>query len=292
MDRSRRQLLQSGCLVAPAVFAGKLVASSFINGSEPVVAAAPRSDATAPLTGLPAGMDPLTVYRQMFNSTENHAQCCWWYLGTGTVHVPDIGDVANTQVETIMVYKTEDVGTDGVKVYWKEIGCFRDIKTGELPERTTNPIDGKVQVRPKSFEDGPAHYTVTRQNTGLSIALEQNHATVLKVAAEFTVADGQVCLTQTEDKVRPFGNTAPSQIQTVLKIYAPLAELQQSGRQSVRASGFYSSHTVKQELKGAAVTGLMQKAGVDERMNPIGWDRMMKAYPDFFKNGKVDPSWS
>ena len=292
MDRSRRQLLQSGCLVAPAVFAGKLLASSYKERSEPVLADAPRSDVAAPATGLPTGMDPLTVYRRMFNSTENHAQCCWWYLGTGTIHVPDIGDVANTQVETIMVYKTEDVGANAVKVYWKEIGCFRDIRTGELPESTTNPIDGKVQLRQKSFEDGPAHYTVIRQGTGLSIALEQIHATVLKVAAEFTVADEQVCLTQIEDKVLPFGNTAPTQIRTVLKIYAPLAELKQSGRPSVRASGFYSSHTLKQQPKGAAVTGLMQKAGLEEQMNPIGWQRMMKAYPDFFKNGKVDPTWS
>ena len=284
MSLGRRDLFKQGAAFAAAtVFAA------------PITLALGAGEPNATPEELPAelsGLDLYTVYRKMFSSTANDAKCCWWYFGTSKANVPDIGLVPTTQVETCMVYKTEDLGPASVNVYWKEVGAFRDIATGELPGPWLNPETGKQEPRRVSFEDGPAHYTISRREGGLHIDLDQAHAKVQSVTARFTVANGRVCITQTEDKVREVDTPQPNPIRTVLKIYASLDELKQPGKTTVKSSGFYTAGSTQPDKLWWSVNGLMQKAAVDEKLNPIGWERMRKAYPAFFRGDRVDPSWN
>lgn len=283
MNTGRRSLLKQ-----VAAMAG----TTMLNSTAGIASPAQTQSALDQVPVELQGMDLYAVYRKMFSSTADDAVCCWWYLGTSRTDVPDIGQVATSQVETCMIYKTQNVGADSVKVSWKEIGVFRDIATGELPGPWLNPETGKTEPRRASLEDGPAHYTVSRRSGGVHIDLDQAHARVQAVVARFSVKDGQVCITQTEDKIRQVDTPKPLPIRTVLKIYASLADLQVPGAASVKASGFYYAGATDPAIKGFSVNGLMQKAAVDEKLNPVGWERMRVAYPAFFKGNRVDPSWS
>jgi hypothetical protein len=277
MDDYRRNLLKLCAAFAPAVMVG-------ISGD---AAAQTKSDALA-LTAL--GLDPYIVYRKMFLSTVSGTGFCWWYLGATTTHVEGIGAVVTGQVETIMPFRSQEMGPDSVKNSWLEIGCFRDIATGEIPAPWVNPETGKAEPRAKSFEDGPATYTVRKSGGGIDIELVQAHASVQKVTAVFFVDNDRVCLTQTEDKIRGVDTATPNPIQTVLKIYASLSDVRDPAQKSVAASGFYAARGTKPG--GSGVTGLMRKTAADEKLNPIAWDRMKAAYPAFFKGDAVDPDWN
>lgn len=282
MITGRRSLLKQGAALAGTAVLGSLTRRASAMQTKPASNAVPQEL---------QGMDLYALYRKMFSSTADDAVCCWWYLGNSRMDVPDIGNVSTSQVETCMIYKTQNVGADSVKVSWKEIGVFRDIATGELPGPWLNPETGKTEPRRVSLEDGPAHYTVSRAHGGVHIDLDQTHARVQAVSALFSVNDGRVCITQTEDKIRQVDTPEPLPIRTVLKIYASLADLQVPGVASVKASGFYYAGTTDPAIKGFSINGLMQKAAVDEKLNPIGWQRMRAAYPTFFKGDRVDPAW-
>jgi hypothetical protein len=276
MDEHRRALLKLVAGLAPAaIFAASLDAYAEGDGGQDALEA--------------AGLDPYVVYRKMFLSTLPGAGYCWWYLGATTTHIDGIGDVVTGQVETVMPFLSRDEGPGRVKNIWREIGCFRDIATGELAKPWVNPVTGKPEPRAPSFEDGPATYTVAKSAGGVDIDLVQTHASVQKVIAAFSVAGDRICLTQTEDKIRGVDTAAPNPIQTVLKIYASLADVRDPARNTVAASGFYRAASTRPG--GFGVTGLMQKAAWDEKLNPIGWDRMKAAYPSFFKGDRIDPSW-
>ena len=36
----------------------------------------------------------------------------------------------------------------------------------------------------------------------------------------------------------------------------------------------------------------MHKAALDEKVNPIAWDRVKAAHPDFFAGDKLGPKWT
>jgi hypothetical protein len=278
MDENRRNLLKAGVMLAPAAILGLSAAAS----------AEERSGAAA-LTAL--GLDPYVVYRKMFSSMVPGAAFCWWYLGATTTPVEGLGNVATNQVETIMVFKTEDLGPDAVRNSWLEIGCYRDIATGEMPTAWTNPITGKTEPRVPSFEDGPAHYTVRRAKDDVDIALEQAHAGIKQVRAIFTVEGDRVCLTQIEDKTRGVDTPKPLPVQTVLKVYASLADVKDPSQSSVAASGFYGLTLLGSATPTFAINGLMRKTATDEKLNPIAWSRMKAAYPAMFKGDRIDPVW-
>jgi hypothetical protein len=235
-----------------------------------------------------AGLDPLTVYRQMFASTADRATCCWWYFGTMARDIPDVGRVATAQVETLMVYRTEAIDADGFHMPWREVGVFRDIASGAPATQWFDPVTATTEPRRPAFEDGPGRYTIRRSGQGLALALDQAHATIHGVAVGAAIAGDRLCLTQTEDKARALVSTAPATVRTTLKIYASLAAIR-SGAADVAAAGFYS---VKARDSGALfVSGLMQKAAPDAKISPVGWERMKAAYPDFFRDDRVAPRW-
>jgi hypothetical protein len=280
MKINRRGLLKQGSALTTLAWLG----ANFLN---------PKHITAQPVAPELADLDLYAVYRKMFSSTVNDAECCWWYFGSAPMNVPGVGEVPVSQAETCMVYKTKDLGADTVKVYWKEIGIFRDIATGELPGPWINPTTGNPEPRRQALQDGPAHYTISRTSDGIHIDLDQAHASVQKVTPVFTVENGRVCITQIEDKIRDVDTLKPSPIQTVLKIYASLDDVKDPQKMSVKASGFYTAGTTNHKGSGIwAIYGLMQKAAVDEKLNPIAWERMRRAYPKFFKGNRVDPSWN
>ena len=98
-----------------------------------------------------------------------------------------------------------------------------------------------------------------------------------------------MCLTHFEDKTRLQASQPPPPTnRTVFKIYASLADLK-SGTPSVQAHGFYG---VKNRDTGKIfVNGLMRKATLDEKVNPIAWSRLKSAHPTFFSGDRLAPKW-
>jgi hypothetical protein len=147
-------------------------------------------------------------------------------------------------------------------------------------------MTGRTDARRSVFQDGPAHYHIRRAPTGVDIVLTQPGAVVKGVAVAASIDGARVCLTQSEDKVRSIGSGDPFTIRTTLQIYADLADLR-GGAREVKASGFYS---VRLPARGTYfVTGLMQKAAPDEKLNPMAWERLRVAYPSFFKGDRAAP---
>lgn len=248
-------------------------------------------------------MDIFNAYRKLFASTNNES-VCWWYCGVVSADFEGFGDLPRFQAETVMVFDTKTPAPDTLKITWKEIGYFRNIATGEIADAWHNPFTGINEVRSKSFEDGPAEYTVTRNGDGVDVFLTQSHALIEKVKLVTSTADGRVSFVQTEDKTRtyqrpdgswPDVNSAEArQVRTVLSIFGDLAEVEDPTTTNVRAAGFYRSGAVKQgtDLRSRShVKGIMQKAAPDEVLNPIAWHRLKKLYPGFFRGERVDPGW-
>jgi len=271
MTRDRRTLLKSAGALALGVAAA------------PAAAATPPS--TAALTA--AGLDPLATYRRMFASAANGAESLWWYFGFQPIDVPDVGPVPTGQVATLMGYLTEDLGQGAFAIHWLEIGTFRDIATGAPATPWPNPITGAVDQRRPGMEDGPGRYTLRKSGSGLTIALDQTRATVRDVRVDATVVGDRVCLTQTEDKERTFGGNTQA-IRTTLKIYASLADLRGTAG-DVPARGFYS--VLLPATGKYSVTGLMEKTAMDEKRDPVAWERMKAAYPGWFKGDRFAPNW-
>ena len=148
-------------------------------------------------------MNIFDAYRKLFATTTNE-NVCWWYCGVVSAEFEIVGDMPRFQAETIMVFNTETPNADTLKITWKEIGYFRNIATGEIADAWFNPFTGKNEARSKSFEDGPAEYTVTRNGNDVVVVLTQNHALIEKVKLVTSVADGQISFIQTEDKTRTY----------------------------------------------------------------------------------------
>ncbi len=271
MNRDRRALLKSAGVLA--------------FGAAASPAAAATTPSTAALTA--AGLDPLATYRRMFASGANGAECLWWYFGFQPIDVPDVGPVPTGQVATLMGYLTEDQGRDAVAIHWREVGAFRDIATGAAATPWPNPITGAVDQRRPGMEDGPGLYTVRKSGSGITVALDQARATIKDVRIDATVVGDRVCLTQNEDKERTFGGNTQA-IRTTLKIYASLADLRGKAA-DVPARGFYS--VLLPATGKYSVTGIMEKTAMNDKRDPIAWERMKAAYPGYFKGDRFAPDW-
>ena len=254
-------------------------------------------------------MDVLNAYRKMFASTTNE-EVCWWYCGSIASGVEGIGEAPIGQAETIMIYRTETPTPDSLRIIWREIGYFRDPATGEMTKNWFNPLTGKTEDCPKSFEEGPAEFNVRRKGDGVEILLEQKDARIERVQLLSSVTNGQVSLIQHEDKTRagrlPDGTITgidspeANQVRTTLAIYGSLNDVNDPKKTNVRAQGFYSSKQTAKSLSHkdplnlwsrAFVTGVMVKTAPDEILNPIAWSRMKALFPHFFKGDRVSPNW-
>jgi hypothetical protein len=256
---------------------------------------------------LPDLMDLFTTYRKMF-ATLADEPVVWWYCGGVTAPREGVGLVPHVQAETIMVYRTRDVGTDTFTIDWTEVGYFRDIATGEPLEGWFNPFTQRTEPYPKTFVDGPATFTVRRvaegdrEGEGVDIRLVQSGAHIEGVRLEHAVGGVSVGLVQTESKRRTFhrpdGTLPPldspeaTQIETVLSIWSPRAGVDDAAVHNAPAAGFYRSGSKNGSTGGWAstvVTGVMRKARPDERVNPQAWARLQAKFPDFFDGERIAP---
>jgi hypothetical protein len=240
----------------------------------------------APLAA--AGLDPLMVYRKMYAGLGAGAECCWWYGGTLPFQVEDIGLVEAFQEETLRAHRVEDMGPDKFAIHWREAGVFRDFLTGEVPKTWFDPVTGVQAPHDSTLGGGLADYVVSRSGSGITVELRLPGATVHSVTLDGAVKGDRVSLTQVETKSRMMLGHA-SNLRTTLKIYASLAELK-SGAPSVAAKGYYSVYLP--DAQKVFVAGMMQKASVTEKLNPIAWDRVKAASPAFFKGDRVSPDWT
>jgi hypothetical protein len=267
------------------------VASAFMVGGIQAVAATPGEASVAPL--IAAGLDPFTVYRKIFASTENGAECYFLYCGALPFTVDEIGETMAFSEETFRAIKTENDGADMVRLLWREAGVFRDIQTGEIPKSMVpDPITGEDVKHNPTLGGGISQHIVSKSGTGLSITLvSANPGTQSTVSVNAEIKGDRVALSHIEMKSRAAPNGGPvSTTRAVLKAYASLAELK-SKAPSVAAKGFYSVFTVT--TGKMFVAGVMEKSlTMDAKINPIAWDRVKATNPAFFRDDRISPAWS
>lgn len=254
----------------------------------------------------PSGaFDALAAYRRMFN-TASDGLSAWWYFGTAFVELEGFPSLPVIQAETLMIYRTSTLSEDAFRMDWWEIGYLRDPVTGEVAKTWTNPVTGAVVDAPDRFEEGPAHFMVSRAGEGLHLELTQAHAAVERVDVSFTEDGDRIWLEQTERKVRGFplpDGTMPSldsgdvsAARTTLCISAQRKDL---AREDAASSGAYAFELSRPPgwmglagRPGVAVTrGVMVKAPLDSPINPIGWARLQSLFPDRFAGERIVPRW-
>ena len=238
-----------------------------------------------------AGLDPLEVYAKVFGSLTPGSECAWWYMGALPRDVPDVGPVDTIQEETVRVHRTDIVKPGQVDFIWREVGVFRDIRSGENPPARFDPVTAKTATAGTLLGGGktPARISALKDGNGLKVSHTITGQKTEMVAVSASIEGDRVCITHFEEKTRIVQNGPPAPTnRTVHKAYASLADLK-SGAPSVPASGFYG---VKVRDTGKIfVNGLMHKAAMDERVNPIAWERLKVAHPTFFKGDRLAPAW-
>ncbi len=278
MPTQRRQVLHN--------IAGLSAGLLALNQTAPAQAAEPPSLAAL----REAGLDPLAVYIKMFASMTKGAECCWWFMGALPRDVQDVGAVDTIQEETVRIHRTEMVSADQIDFRWREVGIFRDIMTGEIPEQRFDPVTGLSKTGNTTIGGGAsARVTVRKADADLSVGVSIPGNTTGIISVGATVDSGRVCLTHTEDKTRALSDGTPGPTnRTTFKIYANLSDLK-GNAPNVPANGFYG---VKNRDTGKIfVNGLVRKAALDEKVNPIAWNRLKAAHPSFFKDDRLAPSW-
>ena len=250
-------------------------------------------------------MNDLQTFRRIFASARDE-EVVWWYFGTVQVEIEGHKPIPSLNPVTIMVYRTETVSPDELKVHYREVGYFRDPVAGALVTQWRNPLTGKRVDAATTFVEGPSCYTVRQTADGLSLSLEQAHATVDRLDAIVTRHGDRLLLTQNEYKSRGFPlpdgtmSTRVSRARTTLSFFADAAELE-SGAPSVASTGTYVFELNSipgwmgfGEIAGTTVvTGSVVKAaGVADRLNAEGWDTLSRLFPDFFDGDRIRPKWS
>ena len=234
-----------------------------------------------------AGLNPFDTYVRMFGSLSPGAEVCWWFMGALPREIDNIGAVDTVQEETVRVHRTEVVGPGQITLNWKQAGVFRDVVTGEMPENWINPVSGAAEKQSPTLKGGPSKIAVRQSGNDLVVAADVPGAAPAQAALEATVDGDRVGLTHVEDKTRQTPN-GPSTNRTVFRIYASLAELK-GAAPSVAARGFYGVRNLG--TGRVFVNGMMQKAAMDAKVNPIAWQRIKAAHPAFFKGDRLAPGW-
>jgi len=236
-----------------------------------------------------AGLRPLDVYAQMFAAKTDGAECCWWFMGALPIDVEDVGIVETVQEETLRLHRVEVEGPDKLHIRWKEAGVFRDIITGEVPSELVSPITGKVERRLGALGGSTARFTIEESGANtLNVTQELTSAEVGPITVDGQINGARICLTHVEIKTRNMGGTTPRTMRTVFKIYADVDEVK-SGKPSVDAIGFYGVRNVG--TGDVFVNGYMAKAEPDEKLNPIAWERIKAARPEYFDGDRFRPRW-
>jgi hypothetical protein len=234
------------------------------------------------------------TYRRMFAATED-GEVCWWYSGWTFVSVDGYPDIPLSQVAAIMTYRTETLSGGRFRVHWREIGCFRDPATGELPLAWTNPITGIVLEPPRTFHEGPGSYTVSPADGTVALELDQPLARLISLQVDFH-ADAERCwFLQTERKVRGYpmpDGTLPQPVtpsgfegRTELGFFASRSDIEAGG--FVRAHGVYSFRTSGiptwmgfGALQGTTTTrGTITKALPGEPLDRTSRGRLERLFP-------------
>lgn len=273
MNTSRRALLASTIGLSVGALATDAAAQS---------AGAPS---LAPLRD--AGFEPFEVYVRMFASLADGAECCWWFMGALPREIENIGAVDTVQEETARVHRTKIVAPGNIEIHWKQAGVFRDVVTGEVPNSWIDPVTGAADRQASTLKGGPAKILVSKSVDGVTVANEAKGSASGLITLDAKIEGDRVGLTHVEDKTRQTPN-GPSTNRTVFKIYANLADLKTSAP-SVITRGFYG---VRNLATGRVfVNGMMQKAGMAEKINPIAWERIKAAHPAFFKGDRLAPGW-
>lgn len=253
------------------------------------------------------GFDPLAAYRAMFAGPEN-GMSAWWYFGEAFAEMDGFPSIPVIQAETLMIYKTQPLSPDAFRMDWWEIGYMRDLATGEIAKSWLNPITGARMPAPSKFEEGPAHFLISRDGDGLKLELTQAHARIERVDVTFTRHGDRLQLTQVEQKVRGFplpDGTMPSldspnvsRARTQLTLFSGIADL---GQALPPSSGVYDFELSSLPswmgfgaLKGRFLTrGAMVKApDIHHQLNPIAWARLKSLFPERFDRDRVAPKWS
>lgn len=254
----------------------------------------------------PGDFDALDAYRRMF-ATADDGDAAWWYFGTMFVEAPGFLPLPVIQAETLMIYRTTTLSPDAFRMDWWEIGYMRDLSTGKVAETWTNPITGARVPAPQKFEEGPAHFLIQRDGAGLKLELTQPFARIESVTVAFSETDGRLLLEQTERKVRGFplpdgtmpdlDSTDVSPARTTLSILSARADLAAANTPSSGAYDFElrtpPAWTGLAGCGGRAITrGAMVKAEMNEKLNPIAWQRLESIFPDCFDGEVIRPRWT
>ena len=241
----------------------------------------------APL--LAAGLDPFATYCRMFASTTDGAECAWWFMGALPMQVEGIGPVDYVQEETIRMFRVAVPAPGQLDILWREVGVFRDIVTGEVPNGWFNPVKGAVQPQNGVLKGGPSHTRVRKAGDGVELSVDMKNTSASQLTLDGSIAGDRVCLTHVEDKSRAGARGAPPVLlRTVFKLYASLAELRGSAP-SVAASGFYGVRNLG--TGQVFVNGLTYKGRMDEQVNPLAWARIKAKEPGFFDGERLAPKW-
>lgn len=250
-------------------------------------------------------LSPMQIYRRMFG-TANDGLACYWYFGTMSIAIDGQPVIPVIQAQTAMVYKTTTLSEHSFKMDWWEIGIMVDPTTGDIAESWTNPMTGAVIRSPRSFEEGPATFTVTEHERNLTIDLVQAHATVIGVEVEISEARGRVFLQQSERKYRGFprqdgtfpepGEPGSVLARTQLNVWADSTELQSA--EAPFSSGSYEfeldvpSWMGFGDLRGICLTrGIMSKTPMNRALNPLAWQRLRATFPARFDGDELRPAW-
>lgn len=251
-------------------------------------------------------MNPVDVYRRTLTS-QGPEPTAWWYLGTTTFVTPGYPEIIVNHVETVMLYKAEQLEDGAFRVPWWEIGLFRDAITGEVASNWTNPITGEVLAAGRTFEEGPSGYTIRPKGAGIALTdAVQAFARLDKAAVAVSESDGRVMVTQTEEKVRSFPGRdgipdldegQGTRSKTVLQWFANVADLA-GDAPSVPSTGLYSFEIGAPPWLGMdgrvglfSVKGLMHKSSLDEPLNPRGWADLKALFPHYFDGDTIRPNW-
>ena len=227
-------------------------------------------------------MDLLTIYCKMFASSDARETVVWWYCGVVIAAREGVGEVPITQAETIMAYRTRDLGPDRFAIDWTEVGCFRNITTGGPVEASFKPFRGATEPYPLSFVDGPATFTISRRASDVKMDLVQHNADIDGAPLAVSHNPGSVDLVQTETQTRTFHRPDGSlpaldaadatAIETVLSIWSPADAVDDAAKRNVPSHGLYKSGSRgagRGSWASTTVRGTMQKARDDERLNAV-----------------------
>lgn len=246
----------------------------------------------------------LKTFQQIFASAAEE-EVCWWYFGAMNVIVADWPQLPVLFPVTIMVYRTENVSDIETRIHYREVGYFRDPRTGKLADKWFNPVTGETVEAAKTFVEGPSCYTIRQTESGLTLSLEQAHATVTGLDVSIAEQGGRLLLTQNEYKSRGFPrpdgtmSTNFAKGHTTLSFFASAAEVA-TGAECVSSAGAYTFNldclpgwTGFGDLAGrTSVVGIVQKAGMTERLNATDWNVLRGEFPDFFSGDRIRPIWN